>query len=250
MHEADLIAEAVLKAGVMLLKSGAEVYRVENTMDRLGKSFIQTRECMSYVTLTGAFVTLTTSRASVTRMARVEETGYNLHRINEINTLSRECLRCPMTPEDVIERLEAIEAEAPYRARVKILSAGAGAAGFGVFFGAEAAELIGIFLIGLLVAGSAQLFERFKVNTFLITLFQAAIAAEACLLYTRYTDGLSLDIMIISVLMLLVPGMTLTNGIRDMLSGNYLSGAVCLAQAMFIGAFIALGAGLALYGRI
>ena len=58
------------------------------------------------------------------------------------------------------------------------------------------------------------------------------------------------DIVIISAIMLLVPGMAITNSIRDTVSGELVSGLTKAAEAIFIAVAIAVGSGfvLMLYG--
>ena len=56
------------------------------------------------------------------------------------------------------------------------------------------------------------------------------------------------DKIIIGTLMILVPGLALTNCIRDILAGDLMSGVAKIAEVFLIGVFIALGAAIAVYG--
>ena len=56
------------------------------------------------------------------------------------------------------------------------------------------------------------------------------------------------DKVIIGVLMNLVPGIALTNCIRDILAGDLMSGVAKIAEVFLIAVFIALGAVMAVYG--
>lgn len=250
MNAASIIAEVSLKAGVMLMKSGAEVYRVENTMERIAYSFNPCTQCMAYVTLTGAIVTVSAQGETITRMARIENIGNNLHQIHQINALSRRCEQRDMTPEETLATLHQIEDQEPYSSFAKVITGAVGAVGFGIFFGGNWKDMLAIFVIALVVQILGSFFEKIGLNEFLALMVQAGVTAAGCLWLNKAISGTNFDTMILSVLMLLVPGMVLTNAIRDTLTGNYLSGFVCFAKALFVGAFIAVGACVVLYGRI
>ena len=54
------------------------------------------------------------------------------------------------------------------------------------------------------------------------------------------------DILIISSIMLLVPGLAITNAIRDTVSGDYLSGVARATEAFLVAIAIAAGIGVVL----
>ena len=56
--------------------------------------------------------------------------------------------------------------------------------------------------------------------------------------------NLDMDIVIVSAIMPIVPGVAITNAIRDTLQGDYLSGCARILEAFLKAASIALGVGL------
>ena len=60
------------------------------------------------------------------------------------------------------------------------------------------------------------------------------------------------DIMIISAITPLLPGTALTNGVRDIFRGDYMSGGAKMLEALLIAIFVAIGigSGLVLGGKI
>ncbi len=56
----------------------------------------------------------------------------------------------------------------------------------------------------------------------------------------------SFNMVIIGPLMTLVPGVSLTNGIRDLISGELLAGSAKIMEALFIAIALAFGAGMVL----
>lgn len=80
---------AILRAGTLLMSSGAEVYRVEETMTRLGHAIPGVDSCIAYVTVTGIICSIEYQGQTVTRIARMKDSKRNLSIVNAINDLSR-----------------------------------------------------------------------------------------------------------------------------------------------------------------
>ena len=84
-----LLAETALLAGEIMLVSGAEIYRVEDTMIRiLRTSGLERAE--AFVVATGIIVTLSDPQIKpISLVRRVSEKNTNLGNISEINEISR-----------------------------------------------------------------------------------------------------------------------------------------------------------------
>ena len=71
------------------------------------------------------------------------------------------------------------------------------------------------------------------------------IASFCCgistLLFCRIGPQLHADKILIGIIMLLIPGIMLTNSIRDILLGDIISGSLRLVEAILMAATLALG---------
>lgn len=242
----DRTIAVIMKAGVLFLEAGAEVYRAESTINRLGRSINGVKDCISYVTVTGIMLSVVTEHQTVTRIARVNGTSRNLSVINAINQLSRNAETYHFTTEQIEKILEKIQKLPVYRPWMTVICGALGALGFGIFFNGTLLESAAIFAIGILVQLLSLLMENYKMNIVFVNgvaAFGAAIASEW---FHILNPAIEVDVLIISSIMLLVPGLTLTNGIRDTVMGEYLAGVVRGAEAIVIAASIAVGVGLAL----
>lgn len=243
----DYAIAVVMEAGVMFLESGAEVYRAEDTINRLGRSIPGVEDCVSYVTVTGIMCSMVSHGQTVTRIARVGKTGRNLTVINAVNQLSRNAVTYHLNSVQIARILQKIRQLPVYSPGVLALCAAIGAMGFAVFFGASLREMAAVFVIGLLIQMLAEWLSRLELNQ----IFVNGLAAFAAALLSRAAHGLiplsSVDLMTLSSIMLLVPGLTLTNAIRDTVMGEYLSGVVRSAEALIIATSIAVGVALGLY---
>ena len=79
-----------------------------------------------------------------------------------------------------------------------------------------------------------------------------AVATTTCIVAYRLGLGEHLSPMISGAILPLVPGVAFTNGIRDIGSGDYLSGTIRLLDAIWTFLCIAIGVGIviSLYQRV
>ncbi|WP_286356486.1 threonine/serine ThrE exporter family protein [Ileibacterium valens] len=245
--EAIKIAETIIQAGSMLLTAGAEVYRVEETMQRMGLSIEGVKECNPYVSATGIMCTVCTEDEMATKVARIYSSERNISIINAINSLSRKCVHDHLNVLEIDRELNQIKHIPVYHAQMKSLFGAIGAGGFAVFFYGGLMDVAASFVIGWVIRECGLYFEKIRLNPFLIIIVQSFVAA----IIARISHYLSMDCdvntIIISTLMLLVPGLSITNGIRDTMMGDYLSGLVRFTESFVIAASIAIGAGLGIY---
>ena len=108
-------------------------------------------------------------------------------------------------------------------------------------------DALSAFFCGLVV-GACLLFggKWLGSNSFLRTLVCSGIASLLSLLLVRAGLGSNVDLVTIGVLMLLVPGVALTNAMRELVAGDTYSGLSRTAEAILIAMGIALGSAVGL----
>lgn len=251
MKEQDrLLAETAVKAGEIMLVSGAEISRVEDTIHHILGNAGQ--EGQAIVFSTGIFVNLKSGTGEdISLMRRVADRETNLNRICQVNEVSRELCQGLIKPGEALGRLGEIRAGNQYSPKAKSLSYVWVAFFFGIVMGGGLWECIGAALtggaLGLVVYGiGGKGFNSFCVNG--IGAFGAGLAALAIqrFLLPQADSG----IVIISSIMPLVPGMIFTTAVRDTLNGDYASGAARMLEALVTALAVAagVGAGMALFG--
>lgn len=242
----DQCATAMIVTGQILLESGSEVARVEKLMNIVGDSFPMIDSCTSYVTMTGIMVTVSHEGLFATKIARVHKVGNDLAKIRKVSSLAYSITDQNLSPENVLEQLEKISQTRQYKPWQIALFAAVGAAGFGFFFDLTLPAIACVFIFGLLVQVIGLYFDCHSINRFLKLLFEAFFAALLCYLFSQIVPDSQYSTMLLSVLMLLVPGMTLTNSLRDFLSGNYVAGSSRFTEALLVGITIAMGSAIAI----
>ena len=237
------IMDFIMAAGQTLLENGAEVFRVEQTMEIMARSF-HLREFHVYVLTNGIFASAGTAEISEVRNVPVRTT--HLGRVAAVNELSRELAAGKLNLEQAEQRLQDARALPPAPPRVLRLAGAAGAACFAYLFGGGLAEALVAGIAGYLEMVISQQLSAHKVNR-IFTIIVAAAIATGCAILMRLLllPGLLVNYAIIGALMVLTPGVALTMGIRDILNADYLSGSIRLLDAVLVAGSIACGVAMA-----
>ena len=119
-------------------------------------------------------------------------------------------------------------------------------ASFTLFYGGFFPDSIASFFIGILLFLLLSLLGNFHTNSFFQNIFGSALVAGFSLWTTAMGWTVRYDKMIIGTLMNLVPGIAITNVMRDILGGDLIAGIIKLVESLMVAIGIALGAGIAI----
>ena len=243
MQEKDVM-EAALQAGHLLLENGAEISRVEETIQRISRCFgIHTVN--TFVLANGIFVSLGDEREAVyTKVDYIPVKGAHLDRIAAVNQLSREIEEGRYTLEEVFDRLQAIR-EMPGKPRLmQVLAAGFASAAFCCLFGGDWRDCALALAAGLVLYIYVLFVSAPHLSKIIGNITGAALVTVLCILGSSLGPGQNQNAMIIGSIMPLIPGVPFTNAIRDIADGDYISGAVRMLDALLSFFCIALGVAL------
>ena len=240
----DKLLNTAAELGYQLMYSGAEIYRVEESVRRLLHAYgLEDPEVFAIPNC--VIVSVATPQGHpVTRMRRVPLHGTDIELLERCNGLCRRL--CAETPpldraqEEVGALPRAIPRHSP---RWVLLGYGAAPAFFAPLFGGEPLDMAGAFLCGLAVGLCLLYGGRFiGANSFFRTAICSALAAFLALALVAAGLGRSVDVVTISALMVLVPGVALTNAMREIMAGDTFSALSRAADAILVASAIALGA--------
>lgn len=248
--DVEKLLNTIVRAGSLLIESGAEVYRVEETMVRMTHGFKGVEFADSYVTVTGIMFSLTVDHQTVTKIVRIKNRSVDLNCIDQINSLSRRVCEEHMSVDELADEISKIENHDRYSFFVTTLFGAVGAAGFGIFFDGNVQEVIASFIIGILIRCVSYFLEKRKLNPFFVNMLSAGVAAMSALFIHGICKVCRVDVMIISSIMLLVPGLAFTNAVRDTVAGDYISGMAKMTEAFLTAIAIAIGCGFVLFYAI
>ena len=229
------IMDFIMAAGETLLENGAEVFRVEQTMEIMARSF-HLREFHVYVLTNGIFASAGTAEIAEVRNVPVRTT--HLGRVAAVNALSREIAAGGVTLADA-RRI-------PFpKGKTQLLAGMSGTACFALIFGGTIRSALAAAAAGLIVSGYLLLCENRRLSNGFRKISAAALITLVCILGCHLLDT-EASHAIIGALMILTPGIAFTMGIRDFVQGDYLSGTIRMIDALLIAASIAIGTGLVL----
>lgn len=244
-------------AGEIMIRSGAETHRVEDTLQRI-LSTSNFAHAESFVFTTGLIVTLSdpaSETLSITQ--RISGTSLNLGRVTEVNSVSRNFCDGKITLDEAMERLRAIKNKRQYSNFLTMIGIVLASSGFSVVFGGSFLDALGAVFCGFLLSFVLLVLAPRIRKTFIVSMISAAvitIGATAFSYFAGEWTGIAFhsQYMIVGSMMPLVPGLALTNAIRDTLQGDYISAGSRTIEALMIATSVALGvgAGLSLSGAV
>lgn len=252
-NEDHLLASTAVLAGEIMLISGAEIARIEGTIHYI-LGCCHEREAQTMVFSTGIFVSLDSPKGEpLTLVRRVEARATNLNKIYRVNEVSRKLCGGEITPRQAYSQLEEIKNSTQYRKELKAVSYVFIAAFFCVVLGGRPIDCLGASVIGGILGLVVYGISGFGLNDFCVNGLGAfTIGLTALSMDQWLLPSANSDIVIISAIMPLLPGVIFTTAVRDTLNGDYSSGAARMLEATVTALAVAagVGAGMALFHQI
>jgi uncharacterized membrane protein YjjP (DUF1212 family) len=235
------IIEVCLLAGKIMLQSGAETYRVEDTMTRIAASF-GIHQSHSFVTPTGIIFSI--DGIEPTKLVRISERSTDLQKVTLVNGISRSISGGEIQLKDAYQQLKEIEIETPaYPIWLQFIAASIASGCFLIMFQGEWSDFLPACLAGGAGFVCLLYFNHLLQIKFFAEFSASLVIGLVSLLFVTIGIGHELDKIIIGSVMPLVPGLLITNAIRDLMAGHLVSGISKGADA-FLTAF-AIGTGVA-----
>lgn len=241
----NLLTDVATELGYQLAMSGAETFRIEESINRIMAVYGIQAEVFAIPNCLHVSAE-TVDGTPITRMRRIGQHGNDLDSVEKYSNLSRKI--CAMRPDPkTAERWleETKQLRRSYSLPLYLLGCFLGAGGFSVLFGGSLLDGICGGICGLLIG----LINRFMDNQKANLVFKTITASFFMALLAHFTGFLYIarntDTVIIGALMILVPGLLFTNAMRDILYGDTNSGINRIVQVFLIAAAIALGTGAA-----
>lgn len=238
------VAKFILVAGEMLLTSGAEVYRAEETMERMGAALGYNVE--AFVTPTGILLTVSYQGEFFTKVRRIRYRTQNLGRIAGVNAISRGLSLGTLTFEEAKIKLQELRVPA-YSIWQKLIAVMVASGSLTFILGGSGWELIIAALSGLIAYSVGFILERYNANSYLSSSLASFLVANCVYTAQILLPDISAPTVLVGGLMVLVPGVAMASAVKDIVQGELLSGtsraveAIAIAGALAAGSAIALG---------
>ena len=242
------LLDLATEIGYRLALSGAETFRVEESINRiLGTYGIQSEtfaipNCMT--------VSIETADGTpMTRMRRIGYHGNDLDCVERYSNLSRRICAQHPDPKTAEEWLKETESSRlVYSLPLFLVGDFLGAFGFSIFYGGSLADGLCAGICGILIGLITSVMDNFHANQFFRTIIAAFVMAAVAYILGFVGIADNAGCVIIGSLMILVPGLLFTNAMRDIIYGDTNSGINRIVQVFLIAVAIALGTAAAWNG--
>lgn len=246
MENQSKVFHLIMDMGELLLQSGAEVNRVEDTVRRMGAAYGFQRVDVFSITSSIMASAHGDGGTVYSQNRRVLHYANDMNKIEKINYLSRRACRNPLAEEALEEEIQKIRALKSYKEWIQFLNYGLVAGSFTVFFRGTAMDGLVSFLCGLILRLVLRLGRRLGLKTIVLNFFTSVVVGVSTVGFMAVGLGDQLDQIIIGNIMLLIPGVLLTTSLRDMINGDLVTGIMGLGDAILRSLAISFGFALAM----
>lgn len=241
----NLLLDLAIDLGYELAMSGAETFRVEESVTRMLAAYNEESDVFAIPN----YIMVTIRRKDgtpITRMRRIGYHGNNMDRVERFNALSRRFVT-EKPPLEVAHEMLAQTRKTcrSYSMPAQYIAHLLGAGGFGLFMGGTLVDGICAGLCGLLVGVVDKYLDGLKANQFFRTIASSFLMAMLAYAFGSAGIARNPDAVTIGALMLLVPGLLFTNAMRDIIYGDTNSGVNRIVQVFLVAAALSLGTGAA-----
>lgn len=234
-------------AALTILESSGETYRAEETALRMCDAF-GLREAQIMAFPTGLILSAITGEERQTRVFRVQERSIRLDTVDFVNNISRQVSKGSLGAEAAYDQLQTLRSQPALPWWRTCLYFALAAAFFTVMFGGGLIEFLMSFVIGFLVQTAQVPLARLNVPSQLRAFLLGFLAAIVALMVLMLIPGKQ-EPLITGVIMPLLPGLSMTNAVRDTIRGDLISGLGRGAEALISAVLLSAGVAAALLVR-
>ncbi len=236
----------VMSIGNEMLVCGAEVSRVEDTITRIFKAY--NADEINVFTITSCIITTIKADNEIyTQTKRIFNYKTNLDRLDKLNSLSRYICRNKPDIPYIEEQFENIKKSKVYSSFFYCFIYGIIAMSLTAYFGGGILDSITSGILGVFMYLLVLKSNYFDANITFITMIIAFIIGTAAVIFVKFNLGSNLDSIVIGNIMLMIPGVAITNSIRDMISGDTMSGLLRFVESIIKATAVTLGFVLATF---
>ena len=227
--------------GEQLLLCGAEVHRVEETVTRICTASGAQRVDVFIITSSMVVTVHTADGNTHTQTRRIRSVNFDFERLHYLNDLAHDICEKNLPGEEIKARLQTIQTCKRVPLWVEFICYAGIAAAFTLFFGGTAVETVLSLAIGLVVRLGLWSTDGIIANKVFGKFFATVIITALSFALQQLGWIGKMDTVIIGNIMTLIPGIGLTNAMRDLFTGDSIAGLLRTAEAALTALAIAAG---------
>ena len=242
------VLELALEIGVGLLSCGGSVSRVETAVDRICRAYgAEEANVAAFPSMVIASIR-TPDGKEKSFMKRVYSTSNNLSLLEKFNQLSRDVCTHKYPTEEALKLCYRVAHDKPRNKWITIGGSALVAGTYSIFFGGSIADFLPAVIVAFAMALVSELLSTRSLNvyatTFLLSLLGGLLSVSLCKLFVVCGLQVHGSRVMIGTIMILVPGLLTTNAVRDMFTGDLMSGTFQMLNGILITLVIAAGYGV------
>lgn len=240
------LLQAILDIAEEMLVCGAEVERVEDSIERMCYAYGCDR-VNAFIITSNIQVTFEDPRGNIiTQIRRLKRNDTNFDRLDYLNDLSRYICANKPDLETLVQKYEAVMNRKQLPIWLQYFGAVLVASGFAVFFGGNFTDAIASGVLGIVITLITRILAKIEENQMAKLFISSVIAGFLAIVLVAVGIGSNVDKIMIGGIMLLIPGIAMTNSVRDLLIGDVVTGMIRFVNSLLMAAAIACGFALPL----
>lgn len=244
--DVEKVNEIALAAGGILLENGAETHRIEETVSTICKSYGLDAECLAMSD--GILLSIQDLESGkVTSMKKATQKQVDLYRIELINAFSRMLKKKLISYEDAKKSLEAIDHSPTFTLPVRTIAACMTGFIYALFFNGSLVDGIASVAVCFITYLIGEKILIFDISQFLKYYLAGFIIGGTSILAHILIPCVIESNVITGSIMILLPGVVLTNGIKDVIYGYFSAGISRFCEALVIITAVSAGVATALF---
>ncbi len=243
--EADLILCLALDIGEAMLRSGGEINRIEDTVERICRAYgARDTQVFTLPSVIIAAIRLENGEYS-NQTRRIKGTSNDLFTLELFNNISREVCAAPPPLEELKKKIGSAKKMRLYPTIARLIASALAAGAFTLFFGGGIVDGLIAAFIGIIVflIDGTKVTAINQMAKLAINSFSAGAIACLSVILGIGSNGAAI---IIGTVMLLIPGLAFGTAVRNLLCGDLLSGSLEIVRACISAFMIALGYSLSM----
>lgn len=232
-----------LDIGEELLKCGAEISRVEETITIICKSYGVKKIDVFVMNSVIIATIISDEKKSFTETRRVLHHKMDLKTLEDLNSLSRRICKNNIPRKKVKNEIKKCVNN------TSILFYFGGiitAFSFTLFFNGNFKDAIFSSIIAIILCFIDKLTHKMKVNNLIYSFFCSFMIGSIAITLTKIIPTCHFDKIVIGDIMILIPGLSMFISVNDVFKGDTMSGIGRFTEGLFLTLCIAAGIGLSL----
>jgi uncharacterized membrane protein YjjP (DUF1212 family) len=247
----DLRVDFIMALGVSLHRYGAAVQRVEGALNTVSRALGVRANVFSLPT--SLMASFENETGEHTRMVRVMPGNLNLAHLATADSIADKVIHDKLPLAEALQQLRALEsAVSAFPRWLTVLAFATTSAGISVFFHGGALEVFASLLTGALVGILGLFWETGPRLSEVGDALSAFFATLCASLFSLVWPELSVATVVLSALIILLPGLTLTIAMSELASGHLVAGTARSVGAAVVALKLGFGTllGTRLFGAV